>query len=141
MFNEWSKVDRDWYDQLIAQGHTVTIPQPPEADHTQPIDYAKRWFLTGPMEVNGTWTLKYVEMPLTALEKARDLETVNMAARTGRDKRLRASDIMVMPDRWQSYDPATQQAWTTYRAQLRDLPTQAGWPWTIDWPTSPTGER
>jgi hypothetical protein len=141
MFNEWSKVDRDYYDRLTAAGTAVFVPEPPEADHTQPIDYSKRWFLTGPMEVNGSWTLKYTLMELNALERARDLETVNMAARTGRDKRLRASDIMVLPDRWESYTNGEKSAWTEYRALLRDLPSQAGWPWVIDWPTSPLGER
>jgi hypothetical protein len=141
MFNEWSKVDRDWYDQLIAQGKTVTIPNPPEPDHSKPIDYSKRWFLTGPMEVNGAWVLTYVEMELNALERSRDLETVNVAARTGRDKRLRASDIMVLPDRWESYTNGEKTAWTEYRTKLRDLPSQAGWPWTVTWPISPLGEQ
>ena len=141
MFNEWSKVDREYYDRLVAAGTPVTIPEPPAADHTQPIDYSHRWFLTGPMEVNGSWTLTYRLMELNALERARDLETVNMAARTGRDKRLRASDIMVLPDRWETYTNGEKTAWTEYRAQLRDLPSQAGWPWTVNWPTSPLGEQ
>jgi hypothetical protein len=31
-----------------------------------------------------------------------------------------------------------QQAWATYRQQLRDIPAQAGFPGTINWPTAPT---
>jgi hypothetical protein len=93
------------------------------------------------MEVNGAWQLTYVEMELNALERSRDLETVNMAARTGRDKRLRASDIMVLPDRWESYTNGEKAAWTEYRTKLRDLPSQAGWPWTVTWPISPLGEQ
>jgi hypothetical protein len=28
--------------------------------------------------------------------------------------------------------------WATYRQELRDLPTQAGWPLSVDWPIVPT---
>ena len=32
---------------------------------------------------------------------------------------------------------ADKTAWATYRQALRDLPSQAGFPWTITWPTQP----
>lgn len=28
-------------------------------------------------------------------------------------------------------------AWATYRQALRDVPTQAGFPWTVTWPDAP----
>lgn len=28
-------------------------------------------------------------------------------------------------------------SWATYRQSLRDIPAQAGFPWTIDWPVAP----
>jgi len=33
--------------------------------------------------------------------------------------------------------PVDRDAWATYRQALRDLPQQAGFPVTIDWPVKP----
>lgn len=33
--------------------------------------------------------------------------------------------------------PVDQAAWSTYRQALRDVPTQAGFPWDIQWPSKP----
>lgn len=30
-----------------------------------------------------------------------------------------------------------KQAWLDYRQALRDLPTQAGFPWDVQWPSKP----
>ena len=32
---------------------------------------------------------------------------------------------------------ADKTAWATYRQALRDVPSQAGFPWTVTWPTQP----
>ena len=33
--------------------------------------------------------------------------------------------------------PVNQQAWANYRQQLRDITTQPGFPWEIEWPAKP----
>jgi hypothetical protein len=33
--------------------------------------------------------------------------------------------------------PVNQTAWATYRQQLRDISSQAGFPWEVQWPTQP----
>lgn len=33
--------------------------------------------------------------------------------------------------------PVDKTAWATYRQALRDITSQAGFPWTIDWPVKP----
>jgi hypothetical protein len=33
--------------------------------------------------------------------------------------------------------PVDQAAWATYRQALRDVTTQQGFPWTVDWPEQP----
>ena len=51
--------------------------------------------------------------------------------RTERDAKLAATD-------WQALSDITMTAeMTTYRQALRDVPAQAGFPNTIDWPNSP----
>ena len=52
--------------------------------------------------------------------------------RTERDAKLAETDWTQVADA-----PVDQAAWATYRQSLRALPEQAGFPNTIDWPTSP----
>jgi len=53
-----------------------------------------------------------------------------ISVRAERDVLLAASDAMALADRITS-------EWTTYRAALRDVPAQAGFPNTITWPIEP----
>lgn len=43
------------------------------------------------------------------------------------------SDWTQMPD----YKNPNKDAWATYRQALRDVPTQSGFPWDINWPNKP----
>jgi hypothetical protein len=52
--------------------------------------------------------------------------------RTERDAKLTESDWTQVVDA-----PVDQAAWATYRQALRDIPEQAGFPNTINWPTEP----
>ena len=52
--------------------------------------------------------------------------------RTERDAKLLATDWTQVADA-----PVDQAAWATYRQLLRDMPEQAGFPNTIDWPVAP----
>jgi len=51
--------------------------------------------------------------------------------RSERDQKLKDTDWMGMSDVTMSAD------WATYRQALRDVPSQAGFPHTITWPTEP----
>ena len=53
-------------------------------------------------------------------------------ARGKRDGLLITSDWTQVDD-----SPVDKSAWATYRQLLRDVPTQAGFPNTISWPTEP----
>ena len=52
--------------------------------------------------------------------------------REERDSKLRACDWMA------NSDVTISDAWRTYRAALRDVPAQAGFPNSITWPTEPS---
>jgi hypothetical protein len=54
-----------------------------------------------------------------------------------RDQFLAASDKYVNPDQWASMDTASQDKWSVYRQQLRDLPATVGNPADPTWPTQP----
>lgn len=52
-------------------------------------------------------------------------------ARAKRNALLAASDTMALTDR-------ITDEWRTYRQALRDVPTQAGFPDLVTWPTEPS---
>jgi hypothetical protein len=72
---------------------------------------------------------------------SRDLEKEWEFARVKRNTLLTQSDVNVLPDRWASMNTATQQAWSTYRQALRDIPetygAPTGDPMLIVWPKVP----
>ena len=57
------------------------------------------------------------------------------ALRARRDALLLASDRMMLPDA--PLTPEQVAAWKTYRAALRALPAQPGFPQTVTWPVPP----
>ena len=67
------------------------------------------------------------------------LEELEYQARLQRNSLLRGVDSIVgNPLRWASFSQTQQTAWANYRQALLDVPQQAGFPNTINWPTKPT---
>lgn len=58
--------------------------------------------------------------------------------RAQRDSLLIASDNRALADRWAAMTTQQQQAWATYRQQLRDVPEQPGFPENVTWPVAPS---
>ena len=54
-------------------------------------------------------------------------------SRAERNRRLAASDWTQVADA-----PVDQAAWAAYRAALRDVTGQAGFPYDLTWPTPPS---
>jgi len=97
----------------------------------------------GVKQVDGKWYTKYILGPVfidtedtTAAEQeaaykaSKDAEQAK-AIRTSRDDKLTETDW-----RFRS-DMTPSQAWKDYCQALRDVPAQAGFPWTITWPDAP----
>jgi hypothetical protein len=98
---------------------------------------------------DGKWYTKYVLGPIftdttdaegnvvTAAEQEAAYKAMKDAeqaerVRADRNKRLADCDWTQLAD-----SPVDKAAWATYRQALRDVPAQAGFPWTINWPTQP----
>lgn len=75
----------------------------------------------GWVEVEGEEAVVHAAPGILAWEKAKDL--------------LRQSDWSVLPD--VPMTVAERQAWKDYRAALRDVRMQSGFPANITWPTKP----
>jgi hypothetical protein len=74
----------------------------------------------------------YVDGVFTAPADTRTDAEIAAEVRTERDAKLVSSDWTQVADA-----PVDQAAWATYRQALRDIPEQAGFPNTIDWPVAP----
>ena len=102
---------------------------------------------SGVEQIDGKWYTKYVLGPVfvdqvvdgvttTAAEQevaykaSKDAEQAK-SVRASRDTKLAETDW-----RFRS-DMTPSQAWKDYCQALRDVPTQAGFPWTITWPDEP----
>jgi hypothetical protein len=59
--------------------------------------------------------------------------------RAERNSKLSASDWTQVADALLDA-PVDKAAWATYRQALRDVTSQTGFPWTINWPTQPNEE-
>jgi hypothetical protein len=69
----------------------------------------------------------------TAEELAQQDAAQAAQVRADRNTRIAATDWTQgkdIPDNISS-------AWAAYRQALRDVPSQAGFPWTVQWPTQP----
>ena len=76
-------------------------------------------------QVDGVWTQVWALQQL-----AQDTASGNV--RGYRDRLLTASDWTQVADA-----PVDKTAWATYRQALRDVTSQAGFPWEVVWPEQP----
>ena len=101
----------------------------------------------GVEQIGGKWHTKYVLGPIftdnedaTAAEQEAAYKTQKDAAqaksvRNQRDQLLKDTDWRVIKA-LESNIPQDFD-WAAYRQALRDIPSQAGFPWEVQWPTKP----
>jgi hypothetical protein len=128
-----------WGGDIVFEG--------PQATGGTVYQYSQR---AGVEEIEGKWYTKYILGPVFTDRPATDTEPAKTAAeqeaeykamkdaeqaknvRQQRTEKLKDSDWTQIAD-----STADKQAWATYRQALRDITSQAGFPWTIDWPEQP----
>jgi len=98
---------------------------------------------SGVEQVDGKWYTKYILGPVftdgettaaeqeTAYKAQKDAEQAK-AVREQRNTKLSECDWTQLTD-----STADKTAWAAYRQELRDVPTQTGFPWEVNWPTQP----
>ena len=82
--------------------------------------------------IDNDWAYVVTVEPKTEQELAADLEAKASSVRADRNNRLAQCDWTQLPDA-----PVDAAAWAAYRQELRDVPTQAGFPSTVVWPVQP----
>jgi hypothetical protein len=102
-----------------------------EGPQAQPTRYQVA-FRDGVEQVDGRWFTKYSVADLDDEAKAaKDAEQAK-AMREQRNQKLKDTDWTQVADA-----PGDKAAWATHRQALRDITSQAGFPWDINWPAQP----
>jgi hypothetical protein len=89
-------------------------------------------FRDGVEQVNGKWYTKYSVADMEDEAKTALNTTQAEAVRKQRNDKLAACDWTQVEDA-----PVDKAAWATYRQALRDVTSQDGFPWTVNWPEAP----
>jgi hypothetical protein len=106
-----------------------TVYQYSQQDGVEQLD--GKWYtkhILGPVFTDGETTAAEQE---TAYKAQKDAEQAK-SIREQRNQKLKDCDWTQIAD-----STADKTAWATYRTALRDVPAQAGFPWTIEWPVAP----
>jgi hypothetical protein len=146
--------DRVIPDQLteewlgVFNGGADIVFEGPQATTTPPYEFSFRSGVE--QQADGKWYTKYSVGPVFTDRPATDTEPAKTAAeqeaehkamkdaeqaknvRADRTKRLADSDWTQIAD-----STADKAAWAAHRQALRDITSQAGFPWTIEWPEQP----
>ena len=93
-----------------------------------------KWYtkhILGPVFTDGETTAAEQEAAYKASKDADQAKSV----RTSRDDKLKECDWTQLDDT--PLSNTVKATWAIYRQALRDVTTQAGFPWTITWPDAP----
>ena len=119
--------DRTTDEVLEALGADVVF----EGPQAQPTRYQTA-YRDGVEQMDGKWYTKYSVADLDDESiAAKDAEQAK-SVREQRNQKLKDSDWTQVADA-----PVDQAAWAAYRQALRDIPSQQGFPWDVQWPTQP----
>ena len=99
--------------------YEVTTSEKPDYDHL-----TQTRSLGTPAYADGSWSVGYTVTNRSEADAAENI-------REKRDRLLQETDVFALSDRTLS------DAMRQYRSDLRDLPTQSGFPFTVTWPTKP----
>jgi hypothetical protein len=95
-------------------------------------DYTKNIMQGSPEFIDGVWKMTWVVTDATQNEIAERVAGVSSTVRRRRNDLLTVCDWTQVADA-----PVDKAAWAAYRQALRDITSQAGFPWTVTWPDAP----
>ena len=115
-------------DKLLASWNVFPVERTdyPQVDHTKNVTEGT------PALQDGKWVQVWNITDATAEEVEQRTEQQADAVRTERNAKLSASDWTQVADA-----PVDREAWADYRQALREVPDQAGFPWSVEWPNDP----
>lgn len=115
--------------ELLAEFGVVSVAVDPEPFTDHENDAVRN----DPVQENGAWVQHWHLVPLDAERSAQKLAQQQAVIRAERDRLVAQTDWTQGKD----IPDSVSQLWAPYRQDLRDVPQQAGFPWTISWPLPP----
>ena len=103
-----------------------------EGPQAQPTRYQVA-YRNGVEQINGKWYTKYSVFEMGAEAKSALDASQAKNIRSERDRLIAETDWSQGKD----IADSVSAKYTTYRQALRDVPTQTGFPWDVQWPTKP----
>lgn len=103
-----------------------------EGPQAQPTRYQVAFRDGVEQQSDGKWYTKYSVADMNDEAKAATDAAQARSVREQRNQKLKECDWTQLADA-----PVDKDSWAAYRAELRNLPTQAGFPWDITWPETP----
>ena len=85
------------------------------------------------LKSDGSYEQVWQQIPMIEEEKL-EADILKM-----REVSIKRSKLLIESD-WTQLPDVTlfnKEAWATYRKSLRDISTQPGYPWTVEWPVAP----
>ena len=153
--HEWEKWVAQTYakslsgitEEAVNRFESDIVFEGPQATGGTVYQYSQR---DGVEQLDGKWYTKYILGPVFTDRAASEDQPAQTAAeqeaaykarkdaeqaaniRRQRTEKLNDCDWTQIAD-----STADKTAWATYRTALRNVPAQAGFPWTITWPETP----
>jgi hypothetical protein len=123
----------EWLD---AHGADIVF-EGPQATGGTVYQYSQQ---NGVEQIGDKWYTKYVLGPIftgdTATQDEADYKALKDDERAESARQQRNEKLSKTDWRFRS-DMTPSQDWVNYCQALRDVPTQSGFPWEINWPTEP----
>jgi hypothetical protein len=114
-------------DELLADWDVFPLTPTPRPE----VDYTKNVTEGAAVLTDGAWTQVWDVTDATPDEIAQRTDNEGQSVRSQRDYLLQQTDWMALSDNTMTPE------WAAYRQSLRDVTDQAGFPWSITWPTKP----
>lgn len=118
----------DWPGGEV-EGVTYALVVPTDVPQ---VPYTQNFQEGTPAPRDGRWYQSWAVTDATPEQIAARTDQRGVEVRADRNHRLSMCDWTQLPDA-----PTDTAAWAAYRQLLRDLPSQAGFPWEVVWPTPP----
>lgn len=96
-------------------------------------DYTKNVKEAEPCKTNSGWVQSWKIEPASKKEREERIADKEKEVREIRNSLLSSSDWTQLPD-----SCADKAAWSGYRSELRDITSQPGFPWSVEWPQPPS---
>jgi hypothetical protein len=116
-------------DAYLAEWGIYTVADTPEPAYNKA---THRLIWGTPTLINGQWVHTWESVLLSEEEQQ------NMTASQENSVRYQRNLLLSETDWTQVLDaPVDRNVWAVYRQSLRDITAQAGFPWSITWPSKP----